>query len=243
MLKAGNLEDANRLLVQATDADPEAQYLDALGRTLEARWKKSNDGKFIESARAAYERAAKADPKLFPAMAGQGRMLVALRNWEQAINVLKEAAKLDPTNSDVMLSMALAYYGMRNSGKDYKKTSAQWFESALKAHPEVPLKERADAWNKLTTLYEDADINKIRDAIRAHENAIHAGEQIEKEFGATASPPWLTDSYYYLGDLYYRTNNPAAQKKMFLKYVDRNPPKSERLKRVNNDLATSLQRY
>jgi tetratricopeptide (TPR) repeat protein len=242
LIKADKPEEASPILTKATDIDPDPQYLDALGRALEARWKKSDDGKYIEGARFAYERATKADAKMFHPWLGQGRMLVARKDWDAAIVPLVEANQLDPTHAEVMYFMGRAYYGLRMSSQDAKKTSPKWLEKALKARPELDLATRAEASFMLGNLYND--LNQAGDAgnaARSWENAIRLGEEIEKQ--TTKGPTWLIETYYELGDLYGKLNTCPAQKRAWQRYYDRTTNKSSvRYNTVRQALATSLTR-
>ncbi|NVB79280.1 MAG: tetratricopeptide repeat protein [Kofleriaceae bacterium] len=238
-IKAGKWEDARKVLAKATDADPDPQYLDALGRAHEGSYAQSKDGKFIESARFAYERATKADPKLFNAWVGQGRMLVEKRDWEPALKALAEAKKLDENNSELQYNMGAAYFGLRNAGAAYKQTAAQWFELALKNKtPELDLVRRAEAASKLSQLY--MDLNKPAETIRSLELATKLGEDVERT--GHAAPEWLTETYYVLGDQ-YGDSNKAAKKRAWQRYVDRKPAPSTRLQTAQYELATSLRTY
>jgi len=237
LLEADKPDEAAPTLIKATDIDPDALYLDALGRAQEARWKKSNDTKYIESARFAYERASKADPKMFHAWVGQGKMLVELKSYDAAVVALKAASELDKTNAEVMFYMGRAYYGLRNSKPDYKKVSAQWLESSLKGSNANDVGTRAESYNMLGDLYED--MNKPQDNLRAWENATRLGEEIEKQTGK--APAWLTETYYDLGDLYLKLNNCGAQKRAWQRYQDRSTNKTTvRFKTVQQALLTSL---
>ena len=37
------------------------------------------------------------------------------------------------------------------------------------------------------------------------------------------APEWLTETWYDLGDLYYKLNNPREQKRAWSTYVKKNP--------------------
>ncbi len=240
LIQAGKPEEAAALLTRATDADPDAQYLDALGRALEARLAKSGDGKYIEGARFAYERAAKADPTRFHPWLGQGKMLVANKDWDAAIKVLLEANKLDKRNAEAMYYTGVAYYGLRNS-EAYQKPGVQWLTAALQASPELPLGERAHAWYMLGDLHNM--MNRSGDAGRAAhawENATRLGEELEKQ---AAAPAWLTDTFYDLGDLYGKLGSPAQQARAWRRYVDRKPPENVRRTTAEQALRTSLKPY
>ncbi|HSD90476.1 MAG TPA: tetratricopeptide repeat protein, partial [Kofleriaceae bacterium] len=161
LIKAGKFDEAAPVLTKATDADPDAQYLDALGRANEGRLVQSKDSKYIEAARSAYERASKADPKLVHALVGQGHMLVmrgGSEHYDQALKPLIAAEQLDKTSSEIMYWMGMAYYGLRTTACprrcEHAKAAALWLEAALhKGQPELPLDLRAEAAFKLGDLY------------------------------------------------------------------------------------------
>jgi hypothetical protein len=67
------------------------------------------------------------------------------------------------------------------------------------------------------------------------------GEELEKNTGK--GPPWLTELYYDLGDLYSGLNNPVAQKRAWQRYVDRKPTPGNRLKDANYALGSTLKRF
>jgi tetratricopeptide (TPR) repeat protein len=232
-------DEARSVLTKASDADPDAQYFDALGRAFEGSLAQSGDTKYVESARYAYERAAKTDPKLFHAQLGLGHMLVESGKWEEAIKALKEASALDKSSSEVMYWMGLAFFGVRNQSPAHRKTAADWLESAMKAQPHLPTELKAEAYWRLGQLY--VDLNKAGDAARTMEAATHMGEELEKNTGT--SPVWLTELYYDLGDMYYKLNNKSAQKHAWQRYVDRKPRPSVRLKEAQQALLTDLQRF
>ncbi|HEY5946234.1 MAG TPA: tetratricopeptide repeat protein, partial [Kofleriaceae bacterium] len=239
LLKADKPEEAGPILTKATDIEADAQYLDALGRALEARYFKSNDGKYIEGARFAYERASKADPKMFHPWLGQGKMLVERKDWDAAVKPLLAASAIDASNASVLYYQGRAYFGLRNAKPEYKKVSAQWLESALKARPELDLASRAEASHLLGELYED--LNKPQDNVRAWENALRLGEEIEKQTGK--APEWLTETYYDLGDLFERLSSFPAQKRVFQRYLDRNPKNATHKTAVQQALLTRLKQY
>jgi predicted Zn-dependent protease len=241
LIQAGKFDDAGPPLIKASDIDPDAQYLEALGRANEGRYKASRDKKFIEAARNAYERASKQDPKLVHALIGQGHMLVEQGHPDKALTPLLAAKELDGNNSELLYWTASAYYDLRNTNNAYKKTAAQWFEAALnKGQPELALEERADAAYRLGDLYNDEALNKVGEVAKNWELALKLGEQIEKD---TSTPPkWLLETYYQLGDTYYKLNNCHAQKNNWIKYRDRETKDNARKKAVDSALATSLQR-
>ncbi len=238
LLKAGKPEEASPLLVKATDVDPDAQYLDALGRALEARLAKSEDTKFIESARFAYERASKADPTMFHPWLGQGRMIVARRDWTPALAPLIEANKLDKTNAEAMYFLGVAYFGLR-AKPEARKVAAEWLDAALKGQPTLDLEQRANGAWMLGTL--NNDLNKGANAAAAWDHALKLGEELEKQTGKT--PPWLTETYYELGDLYDKMASYSNEKRMFERYIARNPKPGQRLDSAKQALLTKLKTF
>jgi tetratricopeptide (TPR) repeat protein len=232
-------DEARSVLTKASDTDPDAQYFDALGRAFEGSLKQSEDTKYVESARYAYERAAKTDPKLFHAQLGLGHMLVASGKYDAAIEPLKTASSLDKSNSEVMYWMGLAYFGLRNQSAVHRKTAADWLEDAMRSQPQLPVDLRADGYWRMGQLY--VDLNKAGNAVTSMEHATQLGEEIEKQTGK--SPSWLTELYYDLGDLYQGLNNPVAQKRAWQRYVDRKPKPGNRLKDANYALGSTLKRF
>ena len=230
-------DDAAPALTKATDLDPEAQYLDALGRSLEGRI--VNDTKFIEGARVAYERAGKTDPKLAHALLGQGHMLVEQRHYEEALKPLLSAKQLDNDNSEIEYWTGMAYFGLRSQSKQHAATAALWLEASKKGQPQLPLQLRAEAAYRLGQLY--VDTNKAQAAAANFLLGTELGEELEKQAGIT--PDWLTESYYDLGALYRDMSNYPAQKRAWERYLARNPKSDVRVKDAKDALATSLQRY
>jgi tetratricopeptide (TPR) repeat protein len=232
-------DEARSALTKASDSDPDAPYFDALGRAFEGSLKQSGDSKYIESARYAYERAAKTDPKLFHAQLGLGHMLVESGKWDAAIEPLKTASALDKSSSEVMYWMGLAYFGLRNQSPAHRKTAADWLESAMKGQPHLPTELRAEAYWRLGQLY--VDLNKAGDDARTMEAATRRGEELEKNTGS--GPAWLTELYYDLGDMYYKLNDKSAQKHAWQRYVDRKPKPGIHKTTAEQALLTDLQRF
>jgi Flp pilus assembly protein TadD len=217
-LIAKQWNEARITLTRATDLDSsDAQALDALGRAFEGSLAATGDGKFIESARHAYDRATKADPKLFHAWLGLGRMLLAARHADEAVAALQQAIALDKTSSEAMYELGLAAYDLRKSNPANMKASVQWFDSALRAKPELSDDEKAEAYWHLGDLY--FDLNRPGESARAWEEATRIGEEIEKN--TAKGPVWLTETYYRLGQD-YKDNGPAL-KRVWSRYISRNP--------------------
>ncbi len=231
-----NWDDARKALTRASDLDiTDAQALDALGRAFEGSHTDTDELKYIEGARHAYHRATKADPKMFHPYLGLGRSYVRKGDWNEALQALTVASGLDKTNSEVMYNMGLAYYGLRTTPGPYKKTAAQWFESALKNKPEMSLEDRAEANYKLGDLYFEQ--NKPGDAARAFDAATRTGEEVEKQTGR--APEWLTETFYRLGQVYEGQNDKANQKRAWTRFVDRKPKPSDRVKAAEYWLNTT----
>jgi tetratricopeptide (TPR) repeat protein len=242
LIKAGKPEDATPLLIKASDVDPDVQYLDALGRSYEAQLVKSGDTKYVESARFAYERASKADEKMFHPWLGQGRALCHPKrgDWEAAIVPLERASKINASHPEVRYYMGVAYYGLRNRDKKYKATAAGWLESALRSQPELPTELRAEASWMLAILHQD--LNNVQGRIAALERATRLGEEIEKN--TAKAPQWLNEAFYGLGDMYGVVGNMPGKKRAWQRFVERSPRKdTAQYKAANHALATELQRY
>jgi tetratricopeptide (TPR) repeat protein len=241
LMRQNKWDEARPVLQKATTIDEfDAQYLDALGRAFEGSYVASNDSKFIDSARYAYERATKADPKMFHPWLGLGHMLVESSKSEPAIDALRQASALDSSNREVDYWMGLAYFGVRKQGDAQRKAAAVWLEAALKGDSKLSDELRADGYWRLGQIYDE--LNKASNAAAAMEHATHIGEEIEKQTGK--SPPWLTNLYYRLGDIYNLQNNKPAQKRAWQRFIDRKPPAgSMEKKTAERALLTELKGY
>ncbi len=240
LMLAKKWDEARPVLQKATTIDDsDAQYLDALGRAFEGSYGASNDRKFIESARYAYERATKADPKMFHPWLGLGHMLVESSIPAEAIKALEQANKLDPNNREVDYWMGLASFGLRNEGAARRQNAAGWLEAALKGESKLSEELRAEGYWRLGQLY--VDLNKAPAAAAAMEQATKMGEEMEKQTGK--GPDWLTELYYDLGDMYYKLNNKPGQKRAWQRYVDRKPKPGVRKTEAERALATSLKGF
>jgi tetratricopeptide (TPR) repeat protein len=226
LLAQGNLETARRELALAVDADPESQYLDAQGRASEKS--ASVDSKYLDLALRAYERASAQDPKLLNSWAGQGRVHVARKEWDQAITPLVAANKLAPNDADVLFMLGLCAAKLAQTPAD-KKRAIQYFAKSISVKP------NPDASYQLGLLY--LDLNDAGSAIGAFGTATSSAEQVAKQTGKP--PDWLPDGYYQLGETAYGRDN-ATARKAWLRYLDLNPKPGAQLDEVRQHLATDL---
>ena len=226
-----------------------AQYLDALGRAYESA-ASTNDTKFIEGARFAYERATKADPKLFNPLLGQGRMLVAQQRLRGRAQAAARSRRARREQQRVMY-----WIGRRvlrrcaTTTPQHAKTAAQWLEAALhKGQPEL---RSSSAPTPRLASASSTTISTSRPRTPPRARARDAARRGDREADRQRRPTWLTETYYTLGDKYGDVNNQAAQKRAWQRYVDRKPkrrdarssPSSERTRNVAADATDSRVSY
>jgi len=227
LLAADRIEEARRLFTQASEADPDPQYLDGQGRAAEAQGLKDNDSRFQDVALRAYTATIELAPTMFSPHAGLGRLYLARREPAKAAPALQAAfaIKQDP---DVAYNLGVA-------SKELGQIPAAiaWFRKSieLRANPEA-------SWN-LAQLYQDAGGQDKQEAA-ALEAATRGALDSEKQTGKAI--PWVTPALHRLGRVHKDLNNDAGAREAWEKYVGRNPPPSTQLNEVKRILATSLKR-
>jgi predicted Zn-dependent protease len=229
LLAAGSArwDDARKELAIAVEADPDPQYLDAQGRIAEAL-AATGESKYMDLALRAYGKATEADPQLFNSWAGQGRVYVARKEWNDAVKPLQEAIKLHSDDPDVMFALGLCAEKLQQ-----KKVAVEWFvKSGLK-------KPAAETSHHLGQLY--VDLNAVKFAVQAFEASTRLGEEQEKQTGKQIE--WLTEDYYSLGEWAYSLRDYRTTKRAYERYRDRHPPVNEHLNEVNRLLNGELKSY
>jgi predicted Zn-dependent protease len=229
LLAAGSArwDDARKELAIAVDSDPDPQYLDAQGRVGEAL-AASGESKYLDLALRAYGKATEADPKLFNSWAGQGRVYVARKEWNDAVKPLQEAIKLHADDADVMFSLGLCAEKLQQ-----KKVAVEWFvKSGLK-------KPAAETSHHLGQLY--VDLNAVKFAVQAFEASTRLGEEQEKQTGKPID--WLSEDWYSLGEWAYTLRDYRTTKRAYERFRDRHPPQGDHLREANHLLNTELKSY
>ena len=227
LLKSGKTDAARKLFVQASDADPEPQYLDARGRAAEAWAKESGNTSYQDDALRSYGKAVEKDSLLFSSWVGQGRLYVLRSEDAKALEPLQKAWSIKQT-SEVARLLGISLKNVNNQPQN----AAGWLEKSIEIEP------NADSAYHLGVLYTDARLNNPKAAISAFERATALALKVEKDGGA--APPWLTDALYQLGDINRTMNNLKAAKSAWEKWLQRNPKETARIKEVKQLMATTL---
>ena len=222
---SAHLDDARKEFAIATDTDPDPQYLDGQGRCAEAI-AAQGETKYLDLALRAYSKATDADPKLFNAWAGQGRVHIYRHEWADAVKPLEAANKLNPKDPEVMFNLGLAAEKLSQ-----KPSAIAWFVASTKIKP-----TNQEAWHHLGQLY--VDVNHAADAVTSYGKATSLAAEQEKQTGKQVD--WLTDDYYQLGEWALSLHDAATAKAAWEKYVGRNPPPSARLDEARQHLHTDL---
>jgi tetratricopeptide (TPR) repeat protein len=191
----GKQPEAQKLLYEASQLDPQAQYFDGLGRVYEAQ-------QSMEDALAAYNRAIKEDPKYLAPRMGRARIHLLRREWSAALPELHEAALLEAENAEIYLRMGDCYYEL-----DDKDAATLAYKQAVTRNSGW-----AEAYFKLGRIYYDKD--KGSDTIDNLSRAVTL---------APPGSAWLTDAYRMLGYRYRASRKPGDSCAAFRKYLSLAP--------------------
>jgi tetratricopeptide (TPR) repeat protein len=107
----GKIEEAEKLLAQALEVDPEFTWaLNDLGVLA------FQTGRF-EKAKGHFLAARGTDSRAYPPLVNLGGVLVTLREYEEAIQINQEANKARPDDPLALSQLGLAYMGLREDTK------------------------------------------------------------------------------------------------------------------------------
>ncbi len=213
--------EARRLLQDATSTNPDAQFLDALGRASEKLSEQTGDTAIRDEALRSYEQASKLDKDLVNAWAGAGRLRLLRGEYEKALDAFEEALKLTPSDPELPYGIGAAYAALEDRGR-----AIEWLSRAVAAKP------RADAYYQLGTLYYEAD--RAGAAASALERATALATKDERDGGVTV--PWLTEALWLLGTVQQVQRNDGATIRAWEAYLARKPPSSAQTEEVRRFL-------
>jgi tetratricopeptide (TPR) repeat protein len=205
----GKLEPARRSLQEATDVDPNAQYLDAFGRISEALFR-ANDPRGKDDALRAYAVATQADPTMVNPLAGMGRLYLDPKapQADRALTALLAANKLAPKDPDIQYNLGLAYDLLHNPGQ-----TIAWMTKSLATKP------RSEGFYKVGDIYFDDGQSKSAAAWLVRATELGAAE--ERKDGTTLE--WMTDAYYKLGASLNDLRKPREARAAWQTWLDRDP--------------------
>ncbi|HLL21459.1 MAG TPA: tetratricopeptide repeat protein, partial [Kofleriaceae bacterium] len=227
LFHANKTDAARKLFVQASDADPEPQYLDARGRAAERWAAESGNTSYQDDALRSFGRAVERDPQLFSAWLGQGRLYVVRQEDAKALEPLQKAWQIKQT-AEVARLLGIALKNVKNQPQN----AAGWLEKAYEMEP------TADAAFHLGELYTDPRLNNPKAAIRSYERATSLARRGEKD--GKPVPAWLAQALYDLGDIHRTQNNLKGAKDAWEQWLQRNPKPGPRLKEVQQMMVTTL---
>ena len=191
-LAKGDYSSAQKDITDASTADPQAQYWEALGRVME----KQND---LALAQANYEHAAQIDARYAAPQVGLGRVHMARREFGAALESLAKAAVIDPEDATVWATEGEALYSL---GKLPDSEAAYGKALRLDAR-------NARAWYMLGKAYKDE--SKMGEAISALHNATTL---------AAHGTEWLPDAYQQLGFTYRQMGSRSAMYEAFRRFIE-----------------------
>jgi tetratricopeptide (TPR) repeat protein len=194
-LREDKVDEAQRKFQEAAERDPQAQYLEAVGRAAEIR-------KLLDEALAAYARAIEAEADYLAPWLGQARIYRGKRQFTRAIEALDTAVRLAPNN-------AWAHYARGDSLVELTELSegVKSLRRAVKLDPKLAVA----SYTLGRALY---NLDKPRPAAAALAQARkHADKDSE----------WLTDLLWHLGFAHYKSGNRRAAVEAFRAYEERHP--------------------
>jgi tetratricopeptide (TPR) repeat protein len=176
-LAAGRYPEAQKELRDAVAVDPQAQYLEALGRCYEQQ-------KTFTDAEIAFDQAARLDPSYAAPILGLARIHLARREFSAAVAELEKAQALTPDDMEIWEGLGDAHLELRELD-----LSARAYEKALGHDDKKP-----ELWFKLGKVYFQSDTGDVVGRLRG---------AIER---APAGTTWVPEAYRMLG-FYYRARN------------------------------------
>ncbi len=194
-LAAGRLADAQKELRDAVAVDPQAQYLEALGRCYEQE-------KSFTEAEIAFDQAARLDPSYAGPILGLASIHLARREFSAAVTELEKAQVLTPDDMEIWVGLGDAHFALREM-----TAAADAYQHAL-AHDD----KRPELWFKLGKVNFESDTGDVVGRLRG---------AIER---APTGTPWIPEAYRMLG-FYYRARTDLGQMcAAFDKYLALAPP-------------------
>jgi tetratricopeptide (TPR) repeat protein len=202
LLATGRIPEAQADFEAAANIDPQAQYAEALGRTLEAQNQ-------LDEAIKHYSDAIERDKLYQQPLLDRARVYQVRRQWNESLADLAAAKKLDDRVADIFVMEGNAFYEM---GK--KKDALRPYQQAVNLDG-----KNAEAWFKLGRTHYESD--NPREAVADLNRAVELGKE-----GAS----WLPDAYMALGYANKATGARGEMCRAFGKYLEVAPataPKSD----------------
>jgi tetratricopeptide (TPR) repeat protein len=219
MYAQSQYEAAYKLYKDAVTRDPQALYLDGLGRAAEQAGFALGESKYADEALDAYEKAVALEPKLLASQMGRGRLHTARGEYDRALESFEAARAIAPDTVGIAYGEGIAYQQLGNKPK-----AIEWLTRA------VQQQKLADAYYRLALLYLDA--NNAGAAAGAYTSATEIA--LADERTGKPAPKWLTEAFWQLGQLDETTGNERGACAAYDHYLERNPADTIKVREVKN---------
>jgi tetratricopeptide (TPR) repeat protein len=204
LFAAGEFKDAQRNFRDAVRLDPQAQFLEALGRSSEKL-------ALLEDALLDYGKAIEAEPKYLRPRLGRARIRLIRREFSEALKEYQAAQSLQPENPIIWAGIGMCQNEMRDH--DQAVESLRKAISLKSVDPKVPY--------YLGRSYYDLD--KPKEAAAAFNSATSK---------ATGDEDWISEAYRLQGYANRSAKNSAGAIKAWKAYLDLVDPKSAQARDV-----------
>jgi tetratricopeptide (TPR) repeat protein len=191
-LASNKLADAQKDFAAAVNIDPQAQYFEALGRSVEAQ------NQYDEAIRY-YGDAIEHDPQYADPLIDRARVHQTRREWNVSLGDLEAARKIDDRRADIFLMKGLAMYTLGDA-----KGSVGAFQQAIERDA-----KDAEAFYRLGKAY--YDLNNVGAAISNLNRAI---DLAKPDIG------WYPEAYRTLGYAYKAAHSKGEMCQTFRKFLE-----------------------
>jgi tetratricopeptide (TPR) repeat protein len=216
--RSSDYAEARASFRRAADLEPEAEYLDAIGRASEHLAELSTAEAAVDlydEAFEAYSEAVRKDSNFLAPQLGRIRLLLVRRDFTRALEELNKLREAAPRNASVYHYLGESYRLQEEHDK-----AASHYRTALEYDD-----NRAETHYGLGKTY--LELSKDRDAARALDRATSLARR-----QAGRPPKWLEDAYYELGYVQRSQSKRREAIQAWKSYLELIPPERAKESKV-----------